>query len=178
MLDTAGHESVLHSFTGPDGASPQAGLVRDQAGNLYGTTLNGGGATSAICTVIGYLGCGVAFKLDASSALTVLHAFTGGSDGASPAAALVLDSSGNLYSVAKAGGTTGGCGGPGCWVIFKLDASGALTPLYSFTGGQDGAAPVAALSGNPATHLFGATLQGGYANACAQGCGVVFRIAP
>ncbi len=75
-LDTTGTETVLHSFTGPDGVNPGAGLVRDKEGNLYGITTGGG--TSGVGTV---------FKLDTTNTETVLHSFTG-PDGANPEADL------------------------------------------------------------------------------------------
>lgn len=106
-------ETVIYHFTGgTDGAFPSSGVVRDSAGNLYGTTYGGGSSTA--CTG----GCGVVFKLDTTGAETVLHNFTGGSDGATPAADLLLDSSGILYGTAYQGGTA--CGGSGCGVVFKL----------------------------------------------------------
>ena len=74
---------VLHTFTGgADGGSPEARLVRDAAGNLYGTTSYGG---SENCyDGRGQVGCGVVFKLSPTGKLTTLHAFTGGADGATP----------------------------------------------------------------------------------------------
>src|ERR1700720_4473554 len=82
-----------------DGLFPQAGLLRDAAGNLYGTTYLGGG------TGCGGSGCGVIFKLARDGTETVLHSFTGGTDGSMPAASLIEDKSGNLYGTASAGGT-------------------------------------------------------------------------
>ena len=87
-LDPAGNKTVLYSFTGADGAFPEAGLIRDQAGNLYGTTFQGGGMPSC--------GCGTVFRVDAAGKETVLHRFAGGKDGYSPEAALLRDSLGNL----------------------------------------------------------------------------------
>src|SRR5438105_317743 len=119
-LDGSGDETVLHSFTrSPDGAFPQAGLVRDRAGNLYGTTTFGGSFNR-----------GSVFKLDTTGNETVLHSFTGVLDGAFPQAGLVMDKAGNLY------GTTGSPG-----VVFKLDTSGNETLLYVFTDTPDGANP-------------------------------------
>src|SRR5882724_10153447 len=78
-LDTTGAETVLHSFTGvPDGRNPYAGLVRDAAGNLYGTTYYGGASNNC------FWGCGTVFVLDTAGAETVLHSFMGFSDGANP----------------------------------------------------------------------------------------------
>ena len=97
---------VLHRFTGgADGAYPQAGLVRDAAGDLYGTTAFGG---DAIC------GCGTVFKVDMLGTETVLYRFTGGADGAYPRSSLIRDSAGNLY------GTTSNNGVNGFGTVFKL----------------------------------------------------------
>src|SRR5262249_24288128 len=88
-VDPTGVETVLHSFTGSngDGANPQAGLILDGAGNLYGTTLFGGTA-----------GSGTVFKLDLTGVETVLHSFTGTQgDGAQPHASLIQDRTGSLY---------------------------------------------------------------------------------
>jgi uncharacterized repeat protein (TIGR03803 family) len=95
-------ETVLYNFRkGATGFGPGAGVVRDQSGNLYGTTIYGG---SSQC------GCGVVFKLAPQKSgmwkYTVLHAFIG-SDGAQPDANLTLDSKGNLYGTAATGGTYG-----------------------------------------------------------------------
>ena len=100
-------ETVLHTFTGGfDGGSPNAGLAQNAAGNIYGTTAAGG--TS---------GQGVVFKLDTTGKLTVLHAFTGGSDGGNPDS-VVLDGAGHLYGTAATGG--GRCRDQGCGVVFKI----------------------------------------------------------
>ena len=89
-----GQETVLYTFTiGDDGYLPLATLVRDSAGNLYGTTYGGGA-----------FNMGTVFKLDTSNNLTTLHAFTGGLDGENPTAALTLDSQGRLYGTSAYGG--------------------------------------------------------------------------
>src|SRR5438477_596015 len=89
-LDTAGTQTVLHSFTGrADGARRFAGLVRDKEGNLYGTTFHG---DFFYCVA----GCGVVFKLDTTDTETALYSFTGGPDGANPGG-LARDKEGNLY---------------------------------------------------------------------------------
>jgi len=93
MVNVAtGHETVLHTFTGPDGANPYAGLVRDAQGNLYGTTRAGG-----------LYNQGTVFQLNPSGALTVLHHFTGGIDGSYPNGGVVLGPNGNLYGAAMGG---------------------------------------------------------------------------
>jgi len=161
-VDTSGTETVLYSFTGgADGGYPEAGLVRDSAGNLYGTTNNGGPS-----------GAGVVFKLDAKGTETVLYAFTGGTDGGNPEAGLIRDAEGNLYGTTVDGGLTTNSG---YGVVFKLDTSGTETVLYSFTGGTDGANPYAGLVRDPAGNLYGTTYGGGrrFGN---NGFGVVFEI--
>jgi uncharacterized repeat protein (TIGR03803 family) len=114
-LDKAGKETVLHRFKrgGSDGIVPFAGLVRDSAGNLYGTTAYGGSGTAC------QLGCGIVFKLDKTRHETVLHTFTGGTDGALPEADLIQDAAGNLYGTTYDGGGNG-CGGAGCGTVFKI----------------------------------------------------------
>jgi len=93
-------ENVLYAFCSvagcADGEEPLAGpLVIDSAGNLYGTTYFGGTADD-----------GVVFELDAAGKETILHSFTGGSDGANPRAGVIMDSEGNLYGTAEEGGGT------------------------------------------------------------------------
>jgi uncharacterized repeat protein (TIGR03803 family) len=98
-LDTAGKETILHSFTGgADGGFPLSRLVRDSSGNLYGTTSDGGVFNSGACAGSG---CGVVFKLATTGKETLLHSFTGGADGTYLFAGLIRDASGNFY------GTTG-----------------------------------------------------------------------
>jgi uncharacterized repeat protein (TIGR03803 family) len=103
-LDASNNETVLYTFsgTGGDGVDPGGGLVRDRAGNLYGTTNSGGSA---------YLG--TVFKLASNGTETVLHSFSG-SDGHLPELGLVRDSNGNLYGTTQYGGAHGG------GVVFKI----------------------------------------------------------
>jgi uncharacterized repeat protein (TIGR03803 family) len=101
-LDSASTETVLYSFAGKaDGNQPNSGLVRDSAGDLYGTTLLGGNLSCGEG-----LGCGTVFKLDSVGRKIVLHNFSG-LDGAYPYTALVQDSAGNLYGTTSAGGAAG-----------------------------------------------------------------------
>ena len=108
---------------------------------------------------------------------TVIHNFTG-AEGAYPDAGLTLDKAGNLYGTASGGGSTG------YGTVFKLahKASGWIVmPLYSFTGGYDGASPLAPVTIGPDGSLYGTTIGGGYmgGNYCSQGgCGVVFSLKP
>ena len=159
-LDPAGNETILHKFSGSDGAFPAGGLVRDAAGNLYGTTVNGGSA--GFCR---NFGCGTVFKLDPSGNLTVLHAFAGLGDGANPTAGLIMDAAGNLYGTAGFGGDFG----PG--VVFKMDPSGNETVLHSFNR-FDGAEPSAPLIMDAAGNLYSTTFRS------ATGFGTVFKLDP
>ena len=144
-LDPAGNYTVLYSFTGGEnGGGPYAGVIRDPAGNLYGTTSDGGAAS-----------VGVVYKLNAAGQETVLHTFTGGADGSFPNAGVIRDSSGNLYGTTSSGGTAN------AGVVYTLDAAGRETVLYSFTGGADGSFPYAGVIRDSAGNLYGTTLVGG-----------------
>lgn len=166
-------ESVLYAFSaGSDGASPEAGLIMDHAGNLYGTT-TAGGRTGCVT------GCGTVFRLapNGSGGYTesVLYAFTDGSDGATPEAGLVMDSTGNLYGTAMSGGIGEG-------VVFELtpNGSGGYTEsiLYNFSGNVTGEMnPNAPLLMDNAGDLYGMTAVGG-GYSYQSGCGSVFRLAP
>jgi uncharacterized repeat protein (TIGR03803 family) len=167
-LTPTGSETVLHNFTvAGGGAEPYGGLLRDKAGNLYGTTSNGGAYHY-----------GVVFELipcDSGYGFSVVYSFPGGADGGNPHAGLIQDAVGNLY------GTTGTFY-PGYNVVFKLSPSGTETVLHTFTGGADGYDPQAGLIQDPAGNLYGTTVDGGSARSglCGQigGCGVVFKLTP
>jgi uncharacterized repeat protein (TIGR03803 family) len=166
-LDTAGKETVLHTFAGPDGALPGAAPVRDDEGNLYGTTYAGG------------VGFGVVFKLDTAGKETVLYNFSGGEDGQTPLAGVIRDKSGNLYGTTSGGGDLSECNGSGCGVVFKVDVTGKETVLYRFRGGRDGAIPSSGLIRDRLGDLYGTTSLGGISNKCGGlGCGVVFKVDP
>ncbi len=141
-MTTLGTGQTSYPF-GTDGAFPSGGLVRDKAGNLYGTTPVGG----ASC-------CGTVFKLDTTGKETVLYSFTG-PDGELPIAGLVRDKAGNLY------GTTASGGASGFGTVFKLDTSGTETVLYSFTGSTDGLEPFGGLVRDKAGNLYGTTIGPG-----------------
>jgi uncharacterized repeat protein (TIGR03803 family) len=102
-------EVVLLNFAKLAGENPYAGVIRDSAGNLYGTTFEGGAPKGFY---------GVVYKLDKAGRETVLHSFTGGADGAYPEAGLIRDSAGNLYGTTEQGGTAG------AGVVYKLDTAG------------------------------------------------------
>jgi uncharacterized repeat protein (TIGR03803 family) len=153
-----GSESTLYSFKGgSDGDKPEAGLTEDAAGNFYGTTNLGGSACD----------CGTVFKLAPDGTETVLHIFTGGSDGAYPQAGLIEDSAGNLFGTATGGGTNNN------GTVFRLAANGTFTVLHGFTGGPDGGFPQAGLLADKKGNLYGAAAVGG-----AHNDGTVFRISP
>jgi uncharacterized repeat protein (TIGR03803 family) len=178
-LDPSGNESVLASFGGSAGAGtyPLGGLVRDTAGNLYGTT-----ADSFLCQSA--TGCGNVFKLDPNGTVTVLHRFGGTSDGANPTGRLVLDSAGNLYGTTHTGGGTRckrSIGSKlvvvGCGTVFKIDASGQESVLHPFEI-TDGVFPSAGLVRDTAGNLFGTAYQGGLQSCTLSmyGCGTVFKV--
>lgn len=172
-----GTETVLHTFTGGnDGDSPQAGLVEDKAGNLYGTTTIGG----AGCGNRYSTGCGTVFEVAPDGTETVLHAFAGGNDGFSPRAGLILDKAGNLYGTTTEGGGAG-CEYYGCGTVFKIAPDGTETVLYAFAGGNDGEEPEAGLIEDKAGNFYGTTAMGG-GTGCQQiallGCGTVFKLTP
>ncbi|MGO9563845.1 MAG: choice-of-anchor tandem repeat GloVer-containing protein [Candidatus Korobacteraceae bacterium] len=119
---------------------------------------------------------------------TVLHEFTGGTDGSGPYSTLVMDHSGNLYGIATYGAHSG-CGiypGVGCGIAFKLEHKGTgwvFYPLYGFTGSPDGANPVGSLTIAPDGTLYGTTNDGGAGGDCTDtwgriGCGTVFHLQP
>jgi uncharacterized repeat protein (TIGR03803 family) len=163
-------ESVLHEFTGTDGLYPEAGVVADAAGALYGTTASGGARG---CDT----GCGVVFKLTPHGSQyteKVLHEFAGGDDGTDPYAGLLLDKQGNLFGVTAEGGGTG-CYGNGCGVVFEMKHAGtdySESVLHAF-GGSDGSAPDATLAFGKHGELYGTTSSGGL-----YGKGTVFAMKP
>ncbi len=166
------HEVVLHSFNGTDGLNPDAPLVMDAAGNLYGTT-SAGGAN----------GFGVVFETSRSTGTwqtRVLHTFAGlNIDGAYPNAALLIDASGNLYGTTAAGGTSNECtvgNANGCGTAFELTLHGTHwkeTILHNFLSKGDGGVPGGVIS-DASGKLYGAALYGGpYNNG-----GTIFELTP
>jgi uncharacterized repeat protein (TIGR03803 family) len=156
-LDPTGNQTVLYSFAGgPDAANPNCCLVRDAAGNLYGSA--GGGSSYS----------GTVYKLSPTGSETVVYTFTGGTDGGGPNGGLFLDKAGNLY------GTTSGGGLYGSGTVFKVSQAGTETVLYNFTGGNDGGFPTGSLIADAAGNLYGTTLGGGIGGFT----GVVFKLDP
>jgi len=154
--------TMLYNFgsTTSDGTHPTGALVRDAAGNLYGTTSAGG-----------TLGYGTVFKVDPIGNETVLYNFTGGTDGKYPRG-LAGDAAGNLYGTTEDGGDPACDPGYGCGTIFKLDVNGNFTVLHAFAGYPgDGELPEASLVWGPGGKLYGTTRNGGR-----HGRGTIFRM--
>ena len=155
--------TTLYSFDphGGDGIHPVSGLIFDQAGALYGTTQFGGAKNS--------LDSGTVFKLPLSGDERLLYSFTGGKDGSQPTAGVVFDHTGALYGTTFAGGHSGQ------GVVFKLtpqtDGSYVETVLHSFTGGSDGGGPLGGLVLGKDGALYGTASVGGRENQ-----GVIFRL--
>jgi uncharacterized repeat protein (TIGR03803 family) len=165
-LDRTGKkETVLHRFTGdPDGYFPEALLVVDKAGNLYGTTYEGGTDSQ-----------GTVFRIDTARKENILHSFTGppdgGGDGAFPDPGVIRDAEGNLYGVTVAGG------GSGAGAVYEVSSGGEEVLLYSFSG-SDGAQPDSVLLLDAKGNLYGTTQNGGSSACGGTGCGVVFELSP
>jgi uncharacterized repeat protein (TIGR03803 family) len=157
-LDTSGNLTILHNFTGgADGANPEASLVMDTEGNLYGTTLAGGASSG--CPNQTPPGCGIIFEIDKNGIETIFG--FDGAGGNNPSAGLLLDSDGSLYGTATAGGAFTSsvfdfaCG---CGTVFKVDNKGKETVLHSFTGLiPDNGVPYAQLIEDQAGILYGTT---------------------
>jgi uncharacterized repeat protein (TIGR03803 family) len=144
-------------------------VIFDSAGNLYGTTLQGGGPNC------GGPGCGTVFKLAKSSSgwtETILHTFLGNnSDGINPEGNLIFDANGNLY------GTTFGGGTSQDGTVFELSPTGSgwtETVVHSFSG-VDGKNPSAGLTMGNDGNLYGTTTAGG-SGTSTNGGGVVFEL--
>jgi len=170
-------ETVLHRFNylHGDGSDPFAGLVLDQAGNLYGTTSYGGK----------YL-AGTVFGLKKSSSghwkESILHNFGQVNDGGNLQSGLIWGADGSLYGTTTFGGSHAKECSPGCGTVFKLTpTSGGWKEhiLYSFNwvpGGRDGYGPYAGVAFDAAGNLYGTTAAGGTSTACVDGCGTVFKL--
>jgi uncharacterized repeat protein (TIGR03803 family) len=154
-LSATGKETVLHTFTSTDtAANPVSSLVRDAAGNLFGTTFHGG------------VGVGTVFELDPTGKETILYIFSGGADGAFPLDGLLVDGE-DLAGITSSGGTKQR------GVVFKIDKSGHQTVVHTFTGGSDGSTPSGILFRDSTGNVYGATLYGGTFNN-----GTVFELDP
>src|SRR5580693_3393034 len=151
-----GDLTLLHAFGGAngDGQNPNAGLVLDESGNVYGTTMWGGAD-----------GRGVVFKMTSGGSETVEYSFQGAADGEYPNGGLIQDGEGNLYGTANLGGAYN------YGTVFKITASGEFTVLYSFPGGVSGANPYANLTLDQPGNIFGVTAAGG-----AHNFGTIFKL--
>jgi uncharacterized repeat protein (TIGR03803 family) len=166
-------ETILLAFyaTGSNGDEPDAGLISDASGSLYGTTAQTAGSVG-----------GTVFQLAPVAgggwSERILYRFIlDGIDGTGPQAALTLDSSGNLYGTTAYGGTGTNCSVYGCGTIFKLTPTGGTWTeeiLHNFSGaGTDGWQPTSNLIFDSAGNLYGTTTGGG-----AYGSGTVFEFMP
>ncbi len=155
-MDASGTLSILHSFAGEplEGRQPQPQLIRATDGNFYGTTYYGGAANN-----------GTIFKVDAVGNLTTLHSFAGvPADGAHPFSQVIQASDGNFYGTTFLGGT-GNLG-----TVFKMDPSGSVTIIHSFSS-TDGSYVFAGLTQGTDGNLYGATYVGG-----ANDKGTIFKM--
>jgi uncharacterized repeat protein (TIGR03803 family) len=162
--------TVVYSFgASGDGAFPYLGsLVFDRAGNMYGTTMQGGTFNQ-----------GTVFELSRSGGgnwtENVLYSFAGGSDGSTPASGITFDATGNIYGTTEGGGHSG-CGSSGCGTVYKLTPSGSgwtETVIYKFSGAADGNSPVGGVIFDQSGNIYGDTAQGG-----PNSGGTVFEMSP
>ena len=169
-----GAEKLLHVFqSNNDGMTPEAGLVSDAAGNLYGTAVFHGPANH-----------GIVFKLTrglhAPWQETILYSFTGGADGDFPTY-LAIDAAGNLFGVTEFGGRpaqgTKPCLQGMCGVVFELSPSSGgwkFNVLYSLTGFKhDGTGP-SGVTLDAAGNLYITTIKS--QGICATSCGALFKL--
>jgi hypothetical protein len=176
-------ETVLYSFTGgSDGAAPSGGLTFDRAGNIYGSTYDGGNCLYS---------CGTIFELSRPAlrggtwTFTTLHRFGGpdSGDGGEPNGNLIFDKAGNIYGTTAFGGRSPGEYG----VVFMLSPSASPgsqwteTVLYTFAGVPDGAYPYGGLAVDPNGNLYGTTSEGGNGDCRISGegkigCGSAYRL--
>jgi len=153
-------ETILYNFQGlSDGQNPVGGVILDPAGNLYGTTFDGG-----------VNGGGTVYELSPSGGnwtFATLYSFTGGYGG--PYNKLTL-ANGSLYGFTNAEGANG------LGSVFKLtrtNNSWTFTDLYDFSGGSNGASPYGSVAVDSKGNVFGTAVVGG-----TQNQGIVFEITP
>jgi uncharacterized repeat protein (TIGR03803 family) len=175
-------ETVIYSFSGPDGRGPATGLVIGSQGELYGAT-NAGGS----------YGQGTIFRLQppvttgSGWTLTTLYSFAAAASGVAPLS-LMMGGDGVLYGTARGGGGNPACGFDGCGVVYGLSSPTAggtgwnYRVLYRFTGQNgDGINPLGGLVYGPRGVLYGSTAEGG-TGSCSYmnipGCGTIYQIQP
>jgi len=157
QITSDGALTPLYSFTnGVDGSQPRAALTLASDGSFYGTTYEGGSD-----------GLGVVFHLTAAGALTPLHSFKSGSEGANPLGQMLQWTNGLLYGTTYTGGSNN------FGTVFKITTGGSLTTLYSFTNGIDGANPGSGLALGNDGNFYGTTYGGG-----PYGYGGIYKITP
>jgi uncharacterized repeat protein (TIGR03803 family) len=172
-LSSNGKEKVLHAFCSvqncTDGANPYASLIADQNGNLYGTTVLGGG------TGCGGPGCGTVFRISPHGTEKVLYSFcvlTSCADGERPYGSLLVSEDGVLHGTTSFGGANGG------GTVFSLRLDGKEKVLYSFcsSGGMcfDGVTPMGNVVADVQGNLYGTTAAGGFSADC---FGTLFKLA-
>jgi uncharacterized repeat protein (TIGR03803 family) len=158
-----GTETILHTFTGADGENPNGDLFRDKAGDLIGTTHNGGAADK-----------GVVFEISARGKESTLYSFQGGDDGYAPDSGPVADAAGNFYGTTYTGGSAN------CGIVYKLAPDGTETVFHTFAGGaSDGCnAQFGKLAIDRAGNLYGMAMFGHGTGCNGPGCGIVYKLAP
>lgn len=154
QLTPTGVLTTLHVFGWSDGAQPLGPPVQAPDGYFYGTASSGGAS-----------GEGVIYRVSAAGDYSVLYSFTGGVDGGSPRASLIVGKDGNLYGSTYLGGSSG------FGTLFRVTTAGVLTTLHSFTGKVDGSFVEAPLVETQAGTFFGVTDTGG-----AHGLGTIFKL--
>lgn len=167
-ISHAGRLWTLYNFCAqggnncPDGSFPSAGLMQASDGNLYGTTLQGGGNK-----------CGTVFRISTAGAFSTLHDFNR-ADGCGPVAVLIQGNDGNIY------GTTNRGGSHGLGTIFKISLAGKFTSLYSFCSESncaDGQEPAAGLIQGTDGNFYGTTSHGGVTGKVFK-TGTMYQITP
>ncbi len=181
-VDSTGRETVLYNFCSAalceDGSTPFGNLIQDAAGNLFGTTGDGG---SPCLTG----SCGTLFKIDKMGHETVLYSFCSAAncaDGSAPRGGLIQDTAGNLFGTTYGGGAADPalCPRFGCGTVFRIDITGHERVLYSFCTAAncaDGSDPEGGLIQDAAGNLFGTTSGGGLNGGVTAG-GTVFKLTP
>ena len=159
-------KTILHTFpaTASDGRAPNANIVFDSNGNLYGTAYAGGASNY-----------GIVWQLSSKGTYTTLHTFSGGSDGGYPIGGLTVGADGSIYGTASYSGVANQSG-----TAFRLTSSGSswqFSVLYSFSAGKNGSTPASTMAFDTSGNLYGTTDNGG-STACYEGCGTIFKLAP
>jgi uncharacterized repeat protein (TIGR03803 family) len=162
-ISRTGSLTTIHSFDITDGSEPTSSMIQATDGNLYGTTLLGGGVN-----------LGTVFRADLDGTLTTVHSFDG-TDGTYPSGRVLQAIDGNLYGTTDQGGPNGaGCDGYGCGTVYRITSDGVFQSLYAFCSQAnctDGASPYAGLVQGIDGNLYGTTTFGGQ-----FGQGTVFQV--